>query len=115
MPPAETLNSLTSDRGSGSENFNMTLYVAGQTPKSVAALSNLKKICEAHLPGRYSIEVIDLMIDPARAQTDQIVAIPTLIRRLPEPLKRILGDLSNFDRVLVGLDVREIGYGGMPK
>jgi circadian clock protein KaiB len=115
MSPAETLNSLTSDRGSGRENFNMTLYVAGQTPKSVAALSNLKKICEAHLPGRYNIEVIDLMIDPARAQTDQIVAIPTLIRRLPEPLKRILGDLSNFDRVLIGLDVREVGYGGTAK
>lgn len=92
--------------GDGFDSFNMTLYVAGQTPKSIAALSNLKKICETYLPGRYNIEVIDLMLNPARAQSDQIIAIPTLIRRLPEPLKRILGDLSNFERVLVGLDVR---------
>lgn len=88
------------------ESFTMRLYVAGQTPKSIAALANLKRICEKHLPGRYHIEVIDLMIDPARAQADQIVAIPTLIRRLPEPMKRILGDLSNVDRVLIGLDVK---------
>lgn len=99
----------------GDGTFDMTLYVAGQSPKSVAALSNLKKICEAHLPGRYSIEVIDLMANPARAQTDQIVAIPTLIRRLPEPLKRILGDLSNFDRVLVGLEVHHTRYSGSAK
>jgi circadian clock protein KaiB len=107
MSPANTLKSLLeSDDTDGSHSVYMTLYVAGQTPKSIAALSNLKKICETYLPGRYSIEVIDLMIDPARAQTDQIVAIPTLIRRLPEPIKRILGDLSNLERVLVGLDVR---------
>lgn len=113
MSPINALSSLPepTDDGGGST-FNMTLYVAGQTPKSVAALSNLKKICETHLPGRYSIEVIDLMVNPARAQSDQIVAIPTLIRRLPEPLKRILGDLSNIERVLVGLEVREAGFGG---
>lgn len=87
------------------DGYNLRLYVAGQTPKSVAAMSNLKKICEAHLPGRYTITVIDLMKDPALAQRDQIVAIPTLIRHLPEPLKRIIGDLSNVEKVLVGLDI----------
>ncbi|CAL75370.1 MULTISPECIES: circadian clock KaiB family protein [unclassified Bradyrhizobium] len=87
------------------DGYNLRLYVAGQTPKSVAALANLKKLCETHLPGRYTIEVIDLMKDPALAQRDQIVAIPTLIRQLPEPLKRIIGDLSNAEKVLVGLDI----------
>jgi circadian clock protein KaiB len=87
------------------EGYNLRLYVAGQTPKSVAAIANLKKLCETHLPGRYTIEVIDLMKDPALAQRDQIVAIPTLIRHLPEPLKRIIGDLSNAEKVLVGLDI----------
>lgn len=88
------------------DGYNLRLYVAGQTPKSIAAIANLKKICDAHLPGRYEIEIIDLMKDPALAQRHQIVAIPTLIRQLPEPLKRIIGDLSNTDRVLVGLDIR---------
>jgi circadian clock protein KaiB len=87
------------------DGYNLRLYVAGQTPKSIAAMSNLKKICEAHLAGRYTITVIDLMKDPALAQRDQIVAIPTLIRHLPEPLKRIIGDLSNVEKVLVGLDI----------
>ncbi|MGJ5181912.1 circadian clock KaiB family protein [Bradyrhizobium oligotrophicum] len=87
------------------DGYNLRLYVAGQTPKSLAALANLKKLCETHLPGRYTIEVIDLMKDPALAQRDQIVAIPTLIRQLPEPLKRIIGDLSNAEKVLVGLDI----------
>lgn len=87
------------------DGYNLRLYVAGQTPKSLAAIANLKKLCETHLPGRYTIEVIDLMKDPALAQRDQIVAIPTLIRQLPEPLKRIIGDLSNAEKVLVGLDI----------
>jgi circadian clock protein KaiB len=87
------------------DGYNLRLYVAGQTPKSLAAMTNLKKICEAHLAGRYKITVIDLMKDPALAQRDQIVAIPTLIRHLPEPLKRIIGDLSNVEKVLVGLDI----------
>ncbi|MDU0955148.1 MAG: circadian clock KaiB family protein [Bradyrhizobium sp.] len=87
------------------DGYNLRLYVAGQTPKSLAALANLKKLCETQLPGRYTIEVIDLMKDPALAQRDQIVAIPTLIRQLPEPLKRIIGDLSNAEKVLVGLDI----------
>ena len=87
------------------DGYNLRLYVAGQTPKSIAAIANLKKICEQYLPGRYNITIIDLMKDPAAAQRDQIVAIPTLIRHLPEPLKRIIGDLSNADKVLVGLDI----------
>ena len=89
-----------------SDGYNLRLYVAGQTPRSVAAIANLRKICEQHLTGRYEIEVIDLMKDPALAQRHQIVAIPTLIRQLPEPLKRIIGDLSNLEKVLVGLDIR---------
>ena len=87
------------------EGYNLRLYVAGQTPKSIAAIANLKKICDAHLSGRYDITIVDLMKDPALAQRDQIVAIPTLIRQLPEPLKRIIGDLSNVEKVLVGLDI----------
>lgn len=90
------------------DGYSLRLYVAGQTPKSVAAIANLNRLCEAHLPGRYSIEVVDLMKNPALAQRDQIVAIPTLIRQLPEPLKRIIGDLSNSEKVLVGLDIRPI-------
>ena len=89
-----------------SDGYSLRLYVAGQTPKSIAAISNLKKICEQHLSGRYEIEIIDLMKDPALAVRHQIVAIPTLIRQLPEPLKRIIGDLSNAEKVLVGLDIR---------
>ena len=88
------------------DGYSLRLYVAGQTPKSIAAIANLKKICEQHLPGRYDIEIIDLMKDPMLATRHQIVAIPTLIRQLPEPLKRIIGDLSNTEKVLVGLDIR---------
>ena len=88
------------------ESYNLRLYVAGQTPKSIAAIANLKKLCEKYLSGGYNIEVIDLMKNPALAQRHQIVAIPTLIRQLPEPLKRIIGDLSNLEKVLVGLDIR---------
>ena len=88
------------------ETWNLRLYVAGQTPRSVAAFSNLKKICEEHLAGRYSIEVIDLVKQPQLAAGDQIVAIPTLVRRLPEPLRRIVGDLRNTEKALVGLNLR---------
>jgi circadian clock protein KaiB len=88
------------------EGYNLRLYVAGQTPKSIAALTNLKKICESHLTGRYEIEVVDLTKNPDLAQRHQIIAIPTLIRQLPEPLKRIIGDLSNLEKVLVGLDIQ---------
>lgn len=86
--------------------YDLRLYVAGQTPKSVLALANLRQICEEHLQGRYEIEVIDLMENPQLAKGDQILALPTLVRRLPEPIKKIIGDLSNTERVLVGLDLR---------
>ncbi|MGY3697753.1 circadian clock protein KaiB [Bradyrhizobium sp. USDA 3240] len=89
--------------------FNLRLYVAGQTPKSLAAIANLQKICEENLAGRYKIEVIDLVVSPQLAAGDQIVAIPTLVRRLPPPLKRMIGDLSNSEKVIVGLDLRPIG------
>lgn len=90
----------------GEEFWELKLYVAGQTPKSVAALANLKKLCDEHLAGRYRVEVIDLVKNPQLARMDQILAIPTLVRRLPEPMRKIIGDLSNQERVLVGLDVR---------
>ena len=93
--------------------LQLRLYVAGQTPKSLAALSNLKRICSQHLDGTYELEVIDLVKDPQLAQGDQILAIPTLVRNLPVPIRKIIGDLSNVDRVLVGLDLRgtEAGTG----
>lgn len=87
--------------------YQLRLYVAGQTPKSLAAFANLKKICEEHMPGQYEIEVIDLLKKPQLASGDQILAIPTLVRKLPAPIKKIIGDLSNTERVLVGLDLRE--------
>ena len=86
--------------------WDLRLYVAGHTEKSVRAINNLKRICKEHLEGRYTIEVIDLTEKPQLAAGDQIVALPTLVRRLPEPIKKILGDLSDQERVLVGLDVR---------
>jgi circadian clock protein KaiB len=86
--------------------YNLRLYVAGQTSKSVTAFANLKKLCEQHLAGRYTIEVVDLLQQPQLAAGDQILAIPTLVRRLPEPIKKIIGDLSNTERVLVGLDLQ---------
>ena len=86
----------------------LRLYVAGQTPKAITAYANLKQICEEHLQGSYEIEVIDLLVNPLLAKDDQILALPTLVRKLPEPVKKIIGDLSNTDRVLVGLDIRPI-------
>lgn len=88
--------------------WEMRLYVAGQTPKSLTAFANLKAICEAHLPGLYEIEVIDLLVNPQLAKGDQIIAIPTLVRKLPQPIRKIIGDLSNTERVLVGLDLRPL-------
>lgn len=87
--------------------YELRLYVAGQTPKSLTAFANLKKLCEEHLAGQYHIEVVDLLKHPQLASGDQILAIPTLVRKLPEPIKKIIGDLSNTERVLVGLDIRE--------
>ena len=88
--------------------YQLRLYVAGQTAKSLIAFANLKRICETHLAGQYSLEVIDLTQTPALAAGDQILAIPTLVRRLPEPIKKIIGDLSDEERVLVGLDVKSV-------
>lgn len=86
--------------------YSLRLYVAGQTPKSVLAFDNLRRICDEYLAGRYEIEVVDLLENPQLARGDQILAVPTLVRRLPEPIKKIIGDLSNVERVLVGLDLR---------
>ncbi len=87
------------------KSWNLRLYIAGQTPKSITALTNLKKICEQHLANQYNIEIIDLVRHPELARKDQILAIPTLVRRLPPPLKKIIGDLSNSEKVLLGLDM----------
>lgn len=100
-PPAEELGPAADD-----QRWNLRLYIAGQTPKSRAAFTNLKRLCEEYLPGRYQIEVVDLLVNPQLAQGDQIVAIPTLVRKLPEPLRRIIGDLSDTERTLVGLQLR---------
>lgn len=88
--------------------WQLRLYVAGQTPKSVRAFSNLKALCEEHLAGEYAIEVVDLLRNPQLAEGDQIVAVPTLVRKLPPPLKRIIGDLSNTEKILVGLDLKPL-------
>ncbi len=106
------------ERGDGkeldpNEIWELRLYVAGQTPKSITAFSNLKKLCETHLAGKYRIEVIDLLENPTLARGDQILAIPTLVRKLPEPMKKIIGDLSNTERVLVGLDLRPAKQSGV--
>lgn len=98
------------DRATGTRapraKWELRLYVAGQTAKSLQAFSNLKRICEEHLAGEYSIEVVDLLKNPQLAKGDQILALPTLVRRLPEPVRKIIGDLSNTERVLVGLDLQ---------
>jgi circadian clock protein KaiB len=105
MEPWET-PSASDEQPDQEGRWELRLYVAGRTPKSVAAFVNLKRICEEHMQGRYHVEVIDLLEHPQLAKGDQIVAVPTLVRKLPEPLKRIIGDLSNEERVLVGLDLR---------
>ena len=102
MPPSDGLAVSPPNKA-----YRLRLYVAGQTPKSVLAFANLTRICEEHLQGRYEIEIIDLLENPQLARGDQILAVPTLVRRLPEPIKKIIGDLSNTQRVLVGLDLRE--------
>jgi circadian clock protein KaiB len=98
-------NSMTTPSSAG-PTYQLRLYIAGHTPKSLLALTNLKRICETHLSGRYEIEIIDLLQNPQLASGDQILAVPTLVRRLPEPITKIIGDLSNTERVLVGLDLR---------
>ena len=90
------------------ERWELRLYIAGQTPKSILALKNITKYCNEHLEGKYSIEIIDLLQNPQLAEGDQIFAIPTLVRKFPEPLRKIIGDLSNEERVLVGLNIRPL-------
>jgi circadian clock protein KaiB len=98
----------TSRQSNDADFWKLRLYVAGQTPKSLTAFANLKKLCEEHLAGKYHIEIIDLLKDPKLAQGDQILAIPTLVRKLPQPVRKIIGDLSNVDRALIGLDLRPV-------
>ena len=105
-PPRQSWNARRPPRRASGEHYNLRLYVAGQTPKSNAAIANLRRICEEHLAGRYTVEVIDLLVQPQLAAGDQILAVPTLVRRLPAPLKRVIGSLANTERVLVGLDIR---------
>ena len=112
MEPNPSLPGEPADSEAGgapaSPRYVLRLYVAGQTARSVAALANLQRICETHLAGQYRIEIIDLMKNPQLADGDQIFAVPTLVRRLPEPIKKIIGDLSNEERVLVGLDIQPL-------
>lgn len=106
-PPFDTAQGQSEATAAGSHGvWELRLYVAGQTPRALAAFANLKRLCEEHLAGRYAIEVIDLLQNPQLAAGDQILAVPTLVRKLPEPMKQIIGDLSNAERVLVGLDLR---------
>ena len=102
----QTLEELAATSSGNPDSWELRLYVAGKTPKSVAALANLRRICEEHLDGKYDIEVVDLMVHPQLASGDQIVAIPTLVRKLPKPIRKVIGDLSNVERALVGLQLR---------
>ena len=106
MDTEDRLPSQASADADAPEIYDLRLYVAGQTPRSVRAVENLRRVCDEHLAGRYQVEVIDLLMNPALARGDEIVAVPTLVRKLPEPIRRIIGDLSDTDRVLVGLQVR---------
>ena len=99
----------STQKSKATELVELRLYLAGQTPRSMAALANLKKLCKEHLAGKYRIEVIDLLKNPQLARGDQIIAIPTLVRRLPQPIRKIIGDLSNTERLLVGLQLRPMG------
>jgi circadian clock protein KaiB len=99
---------MTTRSAQGEERWELRLYTAGQTPKSLAAIKNLKKVCEEHLAGRYEIEIIDLLKNPRLAKDDQIVAIPTLVRKLPDPVRKIIGDLSDTERALVGLQLKQL-------
>jgi circadian clock protein KaiB len=102
--PSESVSSGLWDLEHGK--WELRLYVAGQSPRSIAALANLRRICEEHLEGRYSIEVMDLLENPELAEGEQILALPTVVRKLPLPMRKLIGDLSNTERVLVGMDLR---------
>ncbi len=104
-------SNVASSKAKAEESWELRLYVAGQTPGAIAAFENLKKLCEEHLAGRYRIEIIDLLKNPQLAAGDQIIAVPTLVRKLPTPVKKIIGNLANEERVLVGLNLRPIGRG----
>lgn len=108
MKASATSSKRKAPNRSALKTWDLLLYVAGPTPKSVAALRNLEQLCEKHLAGRYSIEVIDLMKNPHLAQGDQILAVPTLVRKLPSPIRKMIGNLSNTERVLVGFDLRTL-------
>lgn len=106
-PARSSSRAASRSRAPSAPRVDLRLYVAGQTPRSAIAVENLKRICETHLKGRYRVEVIDVLKNPQLARGDQILALPTLVRKLPEPVKKIIGDLSNEERVLIGLDLRE--------
>ena len=106
--PRRASNGASPQADNDGSSWNLRLYVAGQTPRSLIAFKNLKEICEEYLKGKYHIEVIDLMENPTLARGDQILAIPTLVRKLPQPIRKIIGDLSNTERVLVGLDIQPV-------
>jgi circadian clock protein KaiB len=110
----ESLSELAARARPDSEIWDLRLYVAGKTAKSLAALENLKRICEEYLPGQYRIEVVDLLVHPQLAKGDEIIAIPTLVRKLPEPIRKVIGDLSNTERALVGLQLRPARPQGGP-
>lgn len=97
------------DAGDSTAEWELRLYVAGQSPRSVRAIENLRRVCDEHLAGHYRVEVIDLLVDPTLARGDEIVAVPTLVRKLPDPVRKIIGDLSDTDKVLVGLQLRSPG------
>ncbi len=105
-PDARPANRAAAGAGDSQERIILTLYIAGQTPKSLAALNNLRKLCDEYLAGRYDLEVVDLILHPKKARTDQILAVPTLVRSLPTPIARIIGDLSDTDQVLLGLNIQ---------
>jgi circadian clock protein KaiB len=106
--PPKSLAEIAATERTDTEKWELRLYVAGKTARSVAALENLRRLCEEHLAGKYSIEVVDLCVHPQLAKGDQIVAIPTLVRKLPEPIRKVIGDLSNVERALVGLQLRPV-------
>jgi len=104
-PPPKAKADVRAAAGANGQTWNLRLYIAGQTARSVTAFANLKRICDRELEGRYQVEVIDLMKNPERARSDQIVAIPTLVRKIPEPMRRIIGDLSSTEKVMIGLEM----------
>ena len=106
MSPSRTPESAVAMHGASAESWDLRLYVTGQSPNSIRAIENLRRACEEHVPGRYQIEVVDLLENPRLAADDQILAVPTVVRKLPVPIRKIVGDLSDTDRLLVGLQVR---------